>query len=90
MFEIVCDRTYSFTFNIRVENVVDTTGFSYSAYKKYVQDPECYDRRSETKKIKYGTKLKLRHQFPVSTDTNTTVLLLLLFSLYYNYYSTLL
>ena len=44
------DRNYSFTVNIHVEIIVDTTGFSYSAYKKYVQDPESYDRRSEKKK----------------------------------------
>ena len=50
LFEIVSDRNYSFTVNIRVEIVVDTTGFLYSAYKKYVQDPESYDRRSEEKK----------------------------------------
>ena len=78
--EIVSDITYSFTVSIRVQIVVDTTGFSYNAYKKYVQDPDCYDRRSEKKKIKNGTKLKLRREFPVSTNTTTTTLLLLLFS----------
>ena len=46
--------------NILVEDVVDTSGFSYNAYKKYMKDPDCYDRRSEKKKIKNGTKLKLR------------------------------
>ena len=65
---IVSDETYSFTVNIRVQIVVDTSGFSYSAYKKYVQYPDCYDRRSEKKKIKNGTKLKLRREFPVSTS----------------------
>jgi hypothetical protein len=40
--------------------------FLYSAYKKYVQDEECYDQRSKKKRIKNGTKLKLRHEFPVS------------------------
>jgi hypothetical protein len=58
--ETVSDGTYSLTVNIRVQIIVDTSGFSYSAYKKYVQDPNCYDRRSEKKKIKNGTKLKLR------------------------------
>ena len=66
--EIVSDRTYSFIVNIRVQIIVDTSGFSYNAYKKYVQDPNCYDRRSEKKKIKNGTKLKLRCEFPVSTS----------------------
>ena len=33
-----------------------------------MQDPDCYDRRSEKKKIKNGTKLKLRREFPVSTS----------------------
>ena len=32
-----------------------------------MKDPDCYDRRSEKKKIKNGTKLKLRREFPVST-----------------------
>jgi hypothetical protein len=53
------DRTYSLTVNIRIQIVVDTSGFLYSAYKKYVQDPDCYNQRSEKKKIKNGTKLKL-------------------------------
>jgi len=56
---MVSDGTYSFTVNILVKNVVDTSGFSYSAYKKYVKDPDYYDRRSEKKKIKNGMKLKL-------------------------------
>ena len=95
MFEIVSDGTYSFTVNILVENIVDTSGFSYSAYKKYVKDPDCYDRRSK-KKIKNGMKLKLRREFPVSTNTTTTALLLilhlllystlLLYSYYYSFY----
>jgi hypothetical protein len=68
VFEIVSDRTYSLTVNIRVQIVVDTSGFSYRAYKKYMQDPDYYDRRSEKKKIKNGMKLKLRHEFPVSTS----------------------
>jgi hypothetical protein len=33
-----------------------------------MQDPDYYDQRSEKKKIKNGTKLKLRHEFPVSTS----------------------
>ena len=66
--EIVSDGTYSFTVNIHVQIVVDTSGFSYNAYKKCVQDPNRYDRRSEKKKIKNGTKLKLRREFPVSTS----------------------
>jgi hypothetical protein len=77
--EIVSDGTYSFTVNILVEIIVDTSAFSYNAYKKYVKDPDCYDRRSE-KKIKNGTKLKLRSEFPVITNNTTTLLLLLLFS----------
>ena len=82
---MVSDGTYSFTVNILVKNVVDTSGLSYSAYKKYVQDPDCYDRRSEKKKIKYGTKLKLRRDFLVSTNTTTTppLLLILHLLLYY-------
>ena len=87
MFEIVSDGTYSFTVNILVENIVDTSGFSYSAYKKYVKDPDCYDRRSEKKKIKNGTKLKLKREFPVSTNTTTIVALLLILHLLL--YSTL-
>ena len=84
LFEIVSDGTYSFTINILVENVVDTSGFSYSAYKKYVKDPDCYDWKSEKKKIKNGTKLKLRCEFPVSTNTTTTALLLILHLLLYS------
>ena len=80
---MVSDGTYSFTVNILVKNVVDTSGFSYSAYKKYVQDPDCYDRKSEKKKIKYGTKLKLRRDFPVSTNTTAAALLLILHLLLY-------
>ena len=68
LFEIVSDGTYSFTVNILVEIVVDTSGFSYIAYKKYVKDLDCYDRRSEKKKIKNGTRLKLRREFPISTS----------------------
>ena len=30
-----------------------------------MEDPESYDRRSEKKKQKYGTKLRIRRQFPV-------------------------
>ena len=66
--EIVSDGTYSLTVNILVQIIVDTSVFSYNAYKKYVQDPDCYDRRSEKKKIKNGMKLKLRREFPVSTS----------------------
>ena len=84
LFEMVSDGTYSFTVNILVKNVVDTSGFSYSAYKKYVQDPDCYDRKSEKKKIKYGTKLKLRRDFPVSTNTTAAALLLILHLLLYS------
>ena len=36
---------------------------AYSAYKKYVEDPDCYDRRFESKKKKYGTKLHVRRDF---------------------------
>ena len=94
MFEIVSDGTYSFIVNILVENVVDTSGFSYSAYKKYVKDPDCYDWKSEKKKIKNGTKLKLKCEFPVNTNTTTTtlllILLLLLLLLVLLLYSTLL
>jgi hypothetical protein len=57
--EIVSDETYSFTVNICVLTVVKTSGFWYSAYKKYVQDPTTYDRRSEKKKIKYGPVLQV-------------------------------
>ena len=81
--EIVSDGTYSLTVNIRVQIIVDTSVFSYNAYKKYVQDPDCYDRRSE-KKIKNGMKLKLRREFPVSTNTTTTALLLILHLLLYS------
>jgi hypothetical protein len=84
LFEIVSDGTYSFTINILVEIVVDTSGFSYNAYKKYVKDPNCYDRRSKKKKIKNGMKLKLRREFPVSTNTTTTALLLILHLLLYS------
>jgi len=42
----------------RLQIVVDTTIFWYSAYKMYVEDPECYDRRSEKSKIKNGKKTK--------------------------------
>jgi hypothetical protein len=61
------------------EIVIDTSVFSYNVYKKYVKDPDCYDWRYE-KKIKNGMKLKLRREFPVSTNTTATLLLLLLFS----------
>ena len=30
-----------------------------------MEDPDCYNRRSESKKQKYGTKLHLRRDFPV-------------------------
>jgi hypothetical protein len=67
MFEIVSDGTYSFTVNIRVQiNCCWHYDFSYNTYKKYVQDPKCYDRRSEKKKMKHGTKLQLMREFPVS------------------------
>jgi hypothetical protein len=58
-----------------VQIVVDTTSFSYNAYKKYLKDPECYDQRYGKRKMKYGTKLKIRHEFPVSISK---VILLLL------------
>ena len=64
--------------------VVNTSGFLYSAYKKYVKDPDYYDRRSEKKKIKNGMKLKLRREFPVSTNTTTVALLLILHLLLYS------
>ena len=38
---------------------------AYSAYKKYVEDPNFYDRRFESKKKKYGTKLGVRRDFPI-------------------------
>lgn len=62
--------------------VVDTSIFWYSAYKKYVEDPECYDRRSEKSKIKNGKKLKIKRDFPVSSNTNNVLLL----HYYYNHY----
>jgi hypothetical protein len=60
-------------------NVADL--FFLLAYKKYVDDPECYDRRSKKKK-KYGHKLKIRRKFPVSILLRDTTLLLLLTSCY--------
>jgi hypothetical protein len=57
--------------------------FSYSAYKKYLKDPKCYDRRSEKKKKKYGMKLKLRRKFPVRIS-KVILLLLLPTTTYYN------
>jgi hypothetical protein len=30
---------------------------------KYVEDPDCYDRRSEKKQLQWGTKLRLRREF---------------------------
>jgi len=38
---------------------------AYNTYKKYVEDPDCYDWRSENKKKKYDTKLCMRREFPV-------------------------
>ena len=66
----------------RLQIVVDTSIFWYSAYKKYVEDPECYDRRSEKSKIKNGKKLKIKRDFPVSSNTNNVLLL----HYYYNHY----
>uniref|UniRef100_A0A0E0DKP7 Uncharacterized protein n=1 Tax=Oryza meridionalis TaxID=40149 RepID=A0A0E0DKP7_9ORYZ len=48
--------------------------FSYSAYRKYVVDPECIDRRSEKKK-KNGTTLKLKRNFPCSKQPPGIVLI---------------
>jgi hypothetical protein len=39
---------------------------------KYVEDFNYYDRRSEKKKQKYGTKLRLRQEFPVLLLTPST------------------
>jgi hypothetical protein len=38
---------------------------AYNAYRKYVEDPNCYDHRSEKKKQQWGTKLRLRQEFSV-------------------------
>jgi uncharacterized membrane protein len=38
---------------------------AYNAYRKYVEDPEYYDRRSEKKQQQWATKLRLRREFPV-------------------------
>ncbi len=54
-----------------------------SAYRKYAKDPECYDRRSKKSKIKNSKKLKLKHDFLVSSNTNNLLLQLLLILLYY-------
>jgi hypothetical protein len=70
--------------------VVDTSIFWYSAYKKYVEDPECYDRRSEKSKIKNGKKLKIKRDFPVSSNTNNVLLLQPLLLHYYYFYNTIL
>jgi hypothetical protein len=80
---------YSFIVNILVEIIIDTSGFSYNVNKKYVKDPDCYDRRSEKKKIKNGTKLKLRrvpgkYQYYGYYSTTTTALLLILHLLLYS------
>jgi hypothetical protein len=90
LFELVSDRTYSFTVNILVEIIIDTSGFSYNVNKKYVKDPDCYDRRSE-KKIKNGTKLKLRrvpgkYQYYGNYSTTTALLLILHLLLYSTHY----
>ena len=42
-----------------------TLWYCYSAYKLYLEDPECLDRRSEKKKKKHGKNLKIRRNFPV-------------------------
>ncbi|XP_066338503.1 uncharacterized protein [Miscanthus floridulus] len=49
-----------------------STASDLSAYKKYVQDLECYGRRSE-KKMKNGTKLKLRRKLPYAKQPLGTV-----------------
>jgi len=46
--------------------VVDTSSF-HSAYRKYVEDPNYYDRKSEKDKQRYGHKLVVRRDFPVHT-----------------------
>jgi hypothetical protein len=38
---------------------------AYNTYRKYMEDPDCYNRRSEKKKQQWGTKLRLRREFPV-------------------------
>jgi hypothetical protein len=56
-----------------------------------VEDPECYDRRTEKSKIKNDKKLKIKRDFPVSSNTNNVLLLqppLLLH--YYYFYNTIL
>jgi hypothetical protein len=47
------------------QNLANRMKHDDNAYRKYVEDPECYDRRSEKKKKKYDTKLCVRREFPV-------------------------
>lgn len=48
---------------------------AYSAYRKYVEDPDYYDRRSEKKKKQnYGTKLRVRRQFPCAKQPEGSLL----------------
>jgi len=70
----------------RLQIVVDTSNFWYSAYKKYVEDPKCYGQRSEKSKIKNGKKLKLKRDFSVSNNTNNVLLLHYYYNHHYYYY----
>ena len=45
---------------------------AYSTYRKYTEDPKCYDRRSDHKKQKYGIKLRIRQQFSVRMKNRMT------------------
>jgi hypothetical protein len=75
LFEIVSDKTYSFTVKILVEIVIDTSGFLYNAYKKYVKDPDCYDRRWEEEdqewhEIETQTWVPGKYQYYYSSPNN--------------------
>ena len=65
-------------------------GFARHGYSLPIQDPKCYDRRSEKSKIKNGKKLKIKRDFPVSSNTNNVLLLQPLLLHYYYFYNTIL
>jgi len=62
---IVSEDIFFYAHKVHMKFVVDTSGWHTTLIGNTIEDPKCYDRRSEKRKQKYGTKLSMRWEFLV-------------------------
>jgi len=67
---IVSEDIFFYAHKVHMKFVVDTSGWHTTLIGNTIEDPKCYDRRSEKRKQKYGTKLSMRWEFLVCMNNH--------------------